>query len=105
MTIETAFENVYHLNRAMTRLIALGNKIDAHQHPQQVDAVFAILKIVDSVRINQIKVAKDYQKTANRLGNARWWLSNQNDPVLGGSFDDWINLQSSNTKAKKEVNV
>lgn len=103
MTIETAFENVYHLNRAMTRLITLGNKIDAHQHPQQVDAVFAILKIVDSARIKQIKIAKDYQKTADRLGQLRSFLREQDDTILGDSFEDWINLQSSPTTTNKEV--
>jgi len=102
MTIEDAFANVYHLNRAMTRLIALGNKIDAHQHPQQVDAVFAILKVVDTTRIKQIKIAKDYRKTAERLGYLRSFLNEQNDAVLGGSFEDWINLQSSTPKVNEE---
>jgi len=100
MTIEMAFENVYRINQAMTRLIALGNKIDAFQHPQQVDSVFAILKIIDSVRINQIKVAKDYQKTADRLGHLRSFINDQDEVVLGGLFEDWVNLQSSDATAR-----
>jgi len=102
MTVDSAFANVYHLNRAMTRLIALGNKIDAHQHPQQVDAVFAILKIVDAARIQQIKIAKNYRKTAERLGYLRSLITEEGDALIGGSFEDWINLQSSNTKANED---
>jgi hypothetical protein len=102
MTVETAFENVFHINRAMTRLISLGNKIDAHQHPQQIDSVFAILKIVDAVRIKQIGVAKDYSKTADRLGYLRSLLRGRDDIVLGGSLEDWFNLQSSDTTARDE---
>lgn len=82
MTIDKAFDVVYRLSQTMTRLISLGNKIDAHKHPQQVDAVFAILKIVDSARINQIKIAKDYRKTADRLGLLRSMYDARNEPSV-----------------------
>ena len=114
MTVDDAFANVYHLNRAMTRLIALGNKIDAHQHPQQVDAVFAILKIVDTTRIQQIKVAKNYKKTADRLGELRRWyddtavektdvfssfINNVNDEL---GLEDELAYHSSTQSTNKE---
>ena len=82
MTVDGAFNIVYRLNQAMTRLISLGNKIDAHEHPQQVDAVFAILKIVDSARISQIKIAKDYGKTAERLGIMRSLQNARHEPSV-----------------------
>lgn len=89
MSVDTAFKNYRMLGGIMSRLIKLGCKIDAHQHPHQTSLLLDILKMTDKVRIDQLKVAKDYEKTADRLRLSRCILQARESPST--SLSDFYN--------------
>jgi len=91
MGVDQAFKVLRETNEAITDLIKLGCKIDAHEHPQQSSLVFSILQKLDDARIEQIKVTKDYRKTAARLGETRRLVREAYSPGTLGIFYDSLN--------------
>jgi len=75
MTVREAYENVRRLNKTTTKLIKLGCKINPHVHPQQVSLLLDALKTLDKTRCKQLRVAQNYRKTAQRLGELRSWAT------------------------------
>ena len=98
MTVRMAHDNVWTLNKIMSRLLDLASTFE---DMNQVQSWLQIMKIVDGVRINQARVSKSYAKTANRLRKLR--QRTEGEIVLGGSFEDWIKLHSSGGRANENV--
>ena len=90
MAVNRAWDNVRALDKAVSLLIKLGVKIDAHQHPQQIDLLFDILRRLDKAHSNQIRVAQAYGKTADRLGLLRglYQAKYSSSASLGGFLDN-----------------
>lgn len=71
MSLNRAYRVLNEVNKSISRLTRLGQKIDLRKHPQQGEILFEVLHRLDNARMHQIRIIKTYGKTIDSLQKCR----------------------------------